>query len=302
MKKHCAVLAAACLCVLASCSDEDKTVRVPDVKLDGTRVTIALARNENAKYINIFRKAEGGEDGSATNIGEIIPTDEDNKTAYLFSDEYFLQDEKYEYAARYCFSDGYILTGWGTWNSDEPLSGTKPYSWRVSPDSYLEYSEETKCLEVCGADIPAVLDADSNAAHGFSIAVVLSYALGSDSNKTRTFVVKDSAAGLAVGSLIDLRSLLPQDFFDKLASVVGMIGQKVDKSNDDYTVVIWSGLQELPVKDDAGRELSSITIPFNSSADDMYDYSGTGNRSAEAAGRHPAGAERPAAFEYAPQF
>ncbi|MDE5899107.1 MAG: hypothetical protein K2H09_07605 [Treponemataceae bacterium] len=306
MNKNGVVLAAACLCVLVSCTDEDKTVRVPDVQLQkNNTVTIALARNENAKYINIFRKKDAEDDGAAINIGEIIPTDKDNLTAYQFVDQYFLKDEKYEYAARYCFSDGYILTGWGTWNSDEPLSGTKSYSWNdFSPDAYLEYNEETKCLEVCGDDIPAVLDSDSKAADDFSIVLVLSYAPDSNTKKTRTFAVNESgeiSAGLAVGKVINLRSVLPQDFFDKPVSVVGMIGQKVDKS-ENYTMLFWSELQELPVKDVDGNVLADITIPFNSSADDMYDYSGINNSAAVKGGAHSDGAVRPASFEYIPQL
>ncbi len=301
------IFAVAFSCLLFSCDEiAEEEPKKPDVEIQGNGISISIAFDPSAKYINIFRKKilpesateEEIEENEVLNIGEIIPKDTSNINSYTFTDTLLVADTKYTYCLRYKHERGFVYTGWSEWPVDKDEEDLTPPDSDFASDAklklvkpenaFFEYSESSKSLIYKGDNL---LDLDAFA--DFEPSLCLSYLKEDKSAVKRIFSIKDLCSYeetlvdedgdgtpettrkilLAEDNKIDLRSLMTMDFFDKDIYVDGIIYQKTDSTKPSYDKITWSQLVAFDVQDEEENELETIKIEYNANADDSHDFS-----------------------------
>lgn len=281
--------------ILYSCQfGDEELLKSPDIEINGDGITVSFAVDSGSSYANIFRKkitdsATGEQE--ILNIGMIIPSKDDLKTSYSFTDKFIVTGTKYSYCIRYRHRENYVYTGWSEWKKEEDESDSTPpttnftnddtLKFAVPADSYFEYDSDSKALVFKGTDISALTEFND-----FVPAICISYensggnssGSGNIKTKSRVFEIEKAPSGkgkgIAAETRLDLRTLLTNDYFGKDLKIEGVLCQKTDTNDSSYTKVYWSQIASVKTKDAGGNDLATINVPLTETSDDLHDFSG----------------------------
>lgn len=289
------------VCCKSTDEDED-VIKKPEISFmaDDARLTVSIYLRDDIEYLNLFR-VELSDDASlpediekkALNIAEIIPNKK-SLPAISYLDDLIVEGKKYAYCVRYSFGNRYEYTGWSDWPIEtesendlrDPPTGVPAeyasddvFKNTVADDCYFLYNDEIYQFAVQEQPIPHIKIFD-----GWDSCLVVS-----DGTKTKTFKVSPSKidADYEVGDIIDLRSTIMTDFFDKTLTVKGIIYRKFIENIEKkgYDVFRWSQIAPVAIKksEEASdgsvtlTEVTTIYIANNNSPENKHDYGDYGN-------------------------
>lgn len=264
-----------------SFSDGDYLTK-PDVEAKDGLVSISIPiQSSDTLYINLYRKDTSSDEDQIVNLGLLYPSAiESTGTVYIFLDSMVVRNHTYTYMARYCESDGYYMT---EWSNEVTVSGG------YEETTILKYKDNGATFAVNETDytlrlVGNILEPD---VEGFEPMLIVS-----NGSKTQVFKIQDEEKAsqdenaeeteqknvLQNNLIISLRGYLPSDFLNTNITIVGIVGQKVEKtvsvnqeSNETGSIkrIFWTEPTEIRIK---GYQDKTFFIPsFNGS--DGVDYS-----------------------------
>lgn len=270
----------------------------PDVEAKDGLISISIPRqSSDTQYINLYRKDVASDDDQIVNIGLLYPSAlESTGTVYIFLDTMVVQNHTYTYMARYCESDGYYPT---EWSNEVTVTGgyeeTTSLKYKENGASFA-VNETDYTLRLMGnilePDIPdyepMLIVSNGTKTQVFKIENSKNGNVqdtdesdnteadddvddDADSNEEKTNILQDNL-------IISLRGYLPGDFLNTDVTIIGIVGQKVEKSASDdpesqdtgsVKRIFWTEPTEIRIR---GYQDKTIHIPaFNGS--DGVDYS-----------------------------
>lgn len=249
---------------------DESLIKRPDIDSHNSSFKITVKKiSDDTDYINVYR-IDKSNTNDVLNIGVIFPKNFDNSnTSYIFEDIYVIRDASYKYMIRYHSKDGtYQSSEWTDYYEASfstvtdktnfqftmidneitftPNNGTLLFP--KNPDS--ENSNVKKPDEITDAEPMMALKTDDGA---------ILFSLGKnqyDSEET---------------TAIDLKTTLPDSYFDKEITVLGLVAQKKDLNSKSKVMrLYWSEPTELKI---SGGKNNVIKVSKDIGSEDVYDYS-----------------------------
>ncbi len=253
-------------------AEEEKEIERPGVSAQNNAIIISVPKIKNAKYVNIFRRTVTGSGSSAVygekyNIGQITPDSGDSMISYTFQDSLVVNGTKYQYALRYKLNSSYTTTGWSSETEAVSAISAEPLP-SIASGAKLLFDSELKQLKLSGGALAPSL---STVLDDYSLQIAMK------NNKTSSLfkLPIPNGAGLADGDIIDLRSILSTDFFDKEITFIGFIyGIEQKDSVNNYTENHRTIYSTCPLfnKDGTKDLKGKLTVNFGSTESGQQDY------------------------------
>lgn len=281
--------------VLVSCSERpEEIVSMPDIKPGKDEIIISFDRIENVKYINVYRaeiEKDKVKEETIVNIGQVVPKSE-KRPVFIFSDRFFVSDQRYSYRVRYWNGKNYKYSSW-----TDPVSAyngkylnREALKYNVLDGIYYEYDDSIKTFTLKGFssteqidDIDKLESYYTSSGTKFNPGFVFTFGEGMD-EVTKLFCPKDRIELTKTAKPVGLRSVLTTDFLDRDIKFKALVGQIVEyqrANNEDpdselyYVTYYWSLPAEMKIEDEDQKVVDVIRIPSNT-AEEGGDYSNLG--------------------------
>lgn len=254
-------------------------------------------------YINVFRYDES--EKKIYNIGQIVKTSNYTTTGVVrFIDYYTNGDEKYSYFARYRTSSGYVVSKSSALYSGGPASGTNNEKAMEVDTSggnaktNVFYDSDAYVLKVKKSElkIPGTYKS-SNVSKPDPDSVFTPMIAINNGTKTQLFEMEEKTIKENISNVetdvvywyFDMRTYLPENFYDKELKIEGIVGQEIEerKSGEEtdspvlYYVYSWTKPLEpssLEINY-SNPEVNTIFVTRNSKIEDVFDYTSSTSES-----------------------
>lgn len=284
---------------LVACNFIDTTAKstgitAPNVSqiTGSTPISVMPTTLAASTYINIFRYDET----NTYNIGQIVKTSDYTTTGEVnFVDYYTSGDKKYSYFARYKTSSGYVVSKSSGLKSGGPASGIdNEKAMEVdttggNSTTNVYYDSDAYVLKVKKSElkIPTTYQYDNSIDTNSVFTPMIAINNGS---KTQLFemeekTIKENISGVdtdVVYWYFDMRTYLPDNFYDKELTLDGIVGQEIDEGSDGsetdakilYYVYSWTKPLESSslTINYSNSEVDTIIVTKNSKSEDVFDY------------------------------
>ncbi len=299
MKKIFYILSIILILSLVACNFIDTTAKntgitAPNVsKSNGSDVISVIPTTlATSTYINIFRYDET----NTYNVGQIVKTSDYTTTGEVhFVDYYSSGDKKYSYFARYKTSSGYVVSKSSGLFSGGPASGTdNEKAMQVDTTDgnatvTVYYDSDAYVLKVKKSElkIPTTYKKDNNvdADSVFTPMIAINNGIKTQLFEMEEKTIKENVSGTdtdVVYWYFDMRTYLPDSFFDKELTLDGIVGQEVEEGTNSsetdaavlYYVYFWTKPLEssLLTINYSNSEVNTIIVTKTSKSENVYDY------------------------------
>lgn len=299
MKKIFYILSIILIFSLVACNFIDTTAKntgitAPNVsqQKDSTAISVIPTTLAASTYINIFRYDET----NTYNVGQIVKTSNYTTTGEVnFVDYYTSGDKKYSYFARYKTSSGYVVSKSSGLKSGGPASGVdnekvmEVDTTGGNSTTNVYYDSDAYVLKVKKSElkIPTTYQYDNSIDTNSVFTPMIAINNGS---KTQLFemeekTIKENISGVdtdVVYWYFDMRTYLPDNFYDKELSLDGIVGQEIDEepnsSETDATILYYVYSWTKPLESSlltinySNSEVDTIIVTKNSKSEDVFDY------------------------------
>ncbi|MBO4532272.1 MAG: hypothetical protein J5726_01045 [Treponema sp.] len=260
---------------------DNKYLPRPDIRVNKNALCIQGSYvNSDTKYINIYRQdVTDTSFSSIERIAIIFPAGFDQKNqTYYYDDENIFKSRKYRYYVRFVEADGSKnRTEWSEVLQNDDLSlpnnGSKSFAYTIPSGSVYKYKKEAMAFELEGNDF-IVPDAFTDFSK-YKPALVFEC-----EENVQAIQLRGDPTDPDTLANINLKDLIPSDFFYKEIKLLGIVGQKqqMGKANPEdeeetLQYITWTPLAAIKIKDDGvGNELTTFMLePLH--GEDGFDYS-----------------------------
>lgn len=299
MKKIFYILSIILIFSLVACNFIDTTAKntgitAPNVSQEkgSTAISVTPTTLAASTYINIFRYDET----NTYNVGQIVKTSDYTTTGEVnFVDYYTSGDKKYSYFARYKTSSGYVVSKSSGLKSGGPASGVdnekvmEVDTTGGNSTTNVYYDSDAYVLKVKKSElkIPTTYQYDNSIDTDSVFTPMIAINNGT---KTQLFemeekTIKETVSGVdtdVVYWYFDMRTYLPDNFFDKELTLEGIVGQEIDEgtnsSETDATVLYYVYSWTKPLESSlltinySNSEVDTIIVTKSSKSEDVFDY------------------------------
>lgn len=266
------IMAAVCLSALTGCKwnlSDTKYLERPDVNLEEKGFQIRGSYvNKDTKYINIYRQETFHKNAKIERVAVLFPegNDDPKDQTYIYKDKNVYSGYKYRYYVRFVTSDGEKnRTDWT--EPKAPTAGVAPgasFAYTVG-DLYYVYDSDNLTLTISDNTkdfTPPAASVISDISE-YKPALVLE---AEDKIQTLELVSPNTTKD------INLKTLIPQDFYNKDIKLLGIVGQKVVKNSKGLKqYVTWTDIASINIKDTIGKTLTSFKLESKYGAEG-FDY------------------------------
>lgn len=299
MKKIFYILSIILIFSLVACNFIDTTAKntgitAPNVSQSqgSTAIFITPTTLAASNYINIFRYDET----NTYNVGQIVKTSDYTTTGEVnFVDYYTSGDKRYSYFARYKTSSGYVVSKSSGLKSGGPASGidnekvmeVEKTSGNTTTNVYYESDVYVLKVKKSELKIPTTYKYDNNIDTDSVFTPMIAINNGT---KTQLFemeekTIKETVLGMNTDVdywYFDMRTYLPDNFYDKELTIEGIVGQEIDEgtnsSETDATVLYYVYSWTKPLESSSltinylNPAVDTIIVTKTSKSEDVFDY------------------------------
>ena len=261
---------------------DNKFLPRPDIVLYQNALCIQGSYvNSDTKYINIYRQDVSDSNNSTIErIAVLFPAgfNKDNQTYYYY-DENIYKSRKYRYYVRFVETNGSKnRTEWSEAKQNDdsllPAYGSASYAYTIPDDAIYTYKKSEMALELASGTSFTEPDAFADFS-AYKPALVFEC-----EDSIQAIQLKGDPTDPDTLANVNLKDLIPQDFFYKEIKLLGIVGQKLhkdkatpDAEEESLQYITWTPLASIKIKDD---EVGNILTTFKlepEHGEDGYDYS-----------------------------
>ena len=261
---------------------DNKYLPRPDIRVNGKALSIRGPYvNSSTEYINVYR--QDVTDTSTSEIERIAIVfpggfDKSNQT-YFYDDYNIFEGRKYRYYVRFVEKDGSKnRTEWSDslQNDDDTLPdyGSASYAYDVPSDAIYTYKKSEMAFELPAGKTFVAPSAITDYSK-YKPALVFEC-----EESVQAIQLKGDPTDPAILQNVDLKDVIPQDFFYKDIKLLGIVGQKLykakatpDAEEESLQYITWTSLAPIKIIDDeVGNELESFKLEPEH-GEEGYDYS-----------------------------
>ena len=261
---------------------ENKFLPRPDIRVLDQEMEIRGSYvNSDTEYINIYRQdITTTNDAEIERIAILFPAGFNKADqTYVYDDKNIFRGRKYRYYVRFVEKNGSKnRTEWSEAKQNDdsslPAYGSASYAYTIPDDAIYTYKKSEMAFEL---------------AAGTSFTEPTAFADFSAYKPALVFECEDSVQAIQLKgdpadpdtlANVNLKDLIPQDFFYKEIKLLGIVGQKQykakateDAEEESLQYITWTPLASIKIKDDeVGNILTTFKLePEHGEAG--YDYS-----------------------------
>ena len=250
---------------------DTKYLERPDVNVEERGFQIRGSYvNKATEYISIYRQdLHDGENARIERVAILFPKgDEDaNNQTYIYKDKNVYKGHEYRYYVRFVTADGEKnRTEWSEKKtSTDGAEASAKLTYTIPTGAAYTLDTDTMTITIPADKVPTapantvISDiSEYKDALVFEVGDVIQVFEISNPN-----VLRD----------VNLKTLLPMEFFNTDIKLLGIVGQKtVKNSKQELQSITWTDIASIPVKDTNGGVLESMNLKLEYGKSG-YDYS-----------------------------
>lgn len=258
---------------------DNKYLPRPDIRVLDNEIEIrGTYVNSNTEYINIYRQdVTESEKAEIERIAILFPAGFNKADqTYVYDDVNIFRNRKYRYYVRFVENDGSKnRTEWSEakQNTSDALPTTGSFAYTIPSGADYTYIKSDMKFELPDGKTFTAPNAIADFAK-YKPALVFECG-----ESVQAIELKGDPTDPDTLKNVNLKELIPQDFFYKDIKLVGIIGQKLvkgkiteDAEEESLQYITWTPLASIKLKNETGVEISTFKLEPEH-GDAGYDYS-----------------------------